>query len=68
MIGRDITVEILVEKFPQSVAFLREQGIVCVLCGEPVWGTLGELMDSKNIAAEKQENIIFELNRLISGE
>lgn len=60
---RDTVVEILVEQYPQSVSFLRDRGIVCVLCGEPVWGTLGDLMNSKNIPLEKQEAIINELKQ-----
>jgi len=38
----DITIEVLVRRRPEAVAVLRRFGIVCIQCGEPVWGTLRE--------------------------
>ncbi|RKZ05745.1 DUF1858 domain-containing protein [bacterium] len=49
----DMTVEDLVEKFPSSVGHLMEKGIVCMICGEPVWGTVGELISDKGLDVEK---------------
>jgi len=48
-IDPDMTVEELVEKYPSSVGYLMEKGIVCIICGEPVWGTVGELISDKGL-------------------
>lgn len=49
MIHADITVEELVARVPRAPALLRRRGIVCVQCGEPVWGTLREVAFSTGI-------------------
>jgi len=67
MITKDIFVEELVEMLPDSVTFLRKRGLVCVLCGEPVWGTLYELAKSKNLTDEQIDEIVVELNQLQSS-
>jgi len=64
MIHADIEVEELIEIKPEAVAFLRDKGIVCVLCGEPVWGTLKELASEKGFSNEDIEQIVIELNSL----
>ncbi|MFQ6612442.1 MAG: DUF1858 domain-containing protein [Fidelibacterota bacterium] len=64
MISKDIYVEDLVQTFPQVVVPLAEKGIICVRCGEPVWGTLAELAESKNI--KDLDEIIDQINQLIS--
>ena len=48
-IGPDITIEELVRERPEAVAVLRRFGIVCIQCGEPVWGTLREAAAEKGI-------------------
>jgi len=42
-------IEDLVEAFPKAVRILAEHNIVCIRCGEPYWGTLGELAADKGI-------------------
>jgi hypothetical protein len=46
-LGPDHLVEEVVRDFPKASAFLRRWGIVCIQCGEPVWGTLGEVIEAK---------------------
>ena len=48
-IDENITIEDLVTKYPKSVKFLMNQGIVCIQCGEPVWGTLKENAEKAGI-------------------
>lgn len=62
MITRTILIEDLVEQKPKSISFLREKGIVCILCGEPVWGTLEELAGSKGFTSEQIDKLVSELN------
>ena len=40
----DIQIEELVETYPEAVRFLTKRGIRCIRCGEPIWGTLKELL------------------------
>ncbi len=49
-ISPDIPVEELVRLMPRAPALLREFGIVCIQCGEPVWGTLRQAAADKGIA------------------
>ena len=48
-IDPEITVEELVEEYPAAVGFLAERGIVCLRCGEPLWGTLADIIEAKNL-------------------
>ncbi len=64
MITKDITIEELVDKIPKSVQLLSKRGIICILCGEPVWGTLDELAKSKQFTNEQINEIVLEINKL----
>ncbi|MBN2728628.1 MAG: hypothetical protein JXR53_05340 [Bacteroidales bacterium] len=68
MIRADIEVEELIEIIPESVDFLRQKGIVCVLCGEPVWGTLEELAIEKGFSKDDIQQIVNEINSLPSAK
>lgn len=57
-------IEDLVEQLPESVSLLREKGIVCIVCGEPVWGTLAEVARQKGLSDEAIEAAVEELNQL----
>jgi iron-sulfur cluster repair protein YtfE (RIC family) len=48
-IDPETTIEELVELVPRAPALLRRFGIVCVQCGEPVWGTLREAAAEKGV-------------------
>jgi hypothetical protein len=48
-IDPDITIEDLLTRIPEAAAILRRFGIVCVQCGEPVWGTLRQVAAEKGI-------------------
>jgi methionine synthase II (cobalamin-independent) len=56
----DISVEELVNAYPQAVSFLADRGLVCIRCGEPFWGTLRELAISKNMG-DQIEAIVQDL-------
>lgn len=64
-ITKDMWIEDILEKFPRAQDFLSEKGIVCIMCGEPVWGTLHDQMDEKGFSDEEMDKIIFELNKFI---
>jgi len=39
-IYKNMQIEDLIEKYPQAATWLWRKGIRCVICGEPIWGTL----------------------------
>lgn len=67
-INKDITIEELVEQVPESVSYLRQKGIVCIICGEPVWGTLYELASQKGYTDQEIEVMVKEVERLKAKE
>ncbi|MGM0496772.1 MAG: DUF1858 domain-containing protein [Bacteroidota bacterium] len=46
-ITKDISIEELVDNVPQAVKYLMHEGIKCIACGEPIWGTLEEAAKEK---------------------
>jgi len=57
-------VDEIVERYPKAAGWLVQHGVICVACGEPFWGTLGELMERK--AIRNPEKIVKDLNRSLS--
>jgi hypothetical protein len=65
MITKDTTIEELIQKIPVASNYLAEQGIRCIRCGEPIWGTLGEASSEKGYLPEQIEIFVNDLNDLI---
>ena len=63
-ITKEILIEDLVERIPESVEYLMEKGIRCIRCGEPVWGTLEAAAKEKGFDEITIENFVTELNKL----
>ncbi len=63
-VTKDITIEDLVTEFPESVGFLMKKGIKCIVCGEPIWGTLEQAIKEKG-KEDEMEQIINELNEML---
>lgn len=53
VVSADDQVEDVVREHPTASSFLREWGVVCVQCGEPVWGSLGEIIAAKGLDVER---------------
>jgi hypothetical protein len=66
LVTSDIQIEDLVRKFPESVGFLTRKGIRCIRCGEPLWCTLGELLEEEKVADSR--SLIEELNKFLEGK
>lgn len=64
MITKEITIEDLIEDYPQSVKYLSEKGIRCIKCGEPIWGTLEEACIEKKFTQDDIAVFVKELNEL----
>ncbi len=63
-IERTITIEELTEILPESVSYLMEKGIRCLICGEPIWGTIEEAVLDKGFSENELELILKDLQML----
>ncbi len=63
-ITKDITIEDLIEKKPAAIDYLKEKGIRCIRCGEPIWGTLEEAAEEKGFSAEDIDGFVSDLNSM----
>jgi len=62
MVTAESKVDELVETYPDTVKFLMAHGLPCVVCGEPFWGTLGELCRQKKWTDEQIAALVKEFN------
>lgn len=60
-VTKDTPIEELVDKKPSSVKYLLQQGLACIVCGEPVWGTIETLAKSKGFGDDDIERFVNEL-------
>lgn len=65
MIDGSIYIEDLVKDHPEVISPLAELGVVCIACGEPVWGTLEELVKSKELNIKI---IVKKINQIIEDK
>ena len=65
-VTKKIWIEDLLEIHPQAQQFLSKKGIVCIKCGEPVWGSLQEQMQEKGFSDTDMDKIIRELNEFLT--
>jgi methionine synthase II (cobalamin-independent) len=65
VISSNILIEDLIEIIPDAVTFLLENGIRCIRCGEPAWGTLEDAAKEKGFDTDKINDIVNDLNMLI---
>ena len=63
-ITKEVTIEDLIEEVPSSVKYLMEQGIRCIVCGEPIWGSLEEAAEEKGFTADNIKKFVEELQVL----
>jgi len=63
-ITKNISIEELIEKVPSSVKYLMTEGIRCIVCGEPIWGTLEEAAEEKGFNQEDISRFVNELQKL----
>ncbi|GAB6283762.1 MAG: hypothetical protein STSR0008_25730 [Ignavibacterium sp.] len=62
-ITKNIFIEDLVRDYPFSIDYLMNRGIRCIVCGEPIWGTLEEAAKEKGFNEEEINNFVVELNK-----
>jgi hypothetical protein len=64
MITKDISIEELVRIIPGSVTYLMENGIKCLACGEPIWGTLESAAREKGFSDSEIYKFVDDLNSI----
>ncbi len=55
----DISIEDLVANCEEAIKICLKYNLSCIACGEPVWGTLGEIADEQGI--KDKEALLKEL-------
>ncbi len=63
-VNKDIYIEDLIELYPEAVTYLMKQGIRCLVCGEPIWGTLESAAKEKGFNDSEIGVFVSELNIL----
>jgi methionine synthase II (cobalamin-independent) len=64
LISRKTTIEDLVEIKPGAINYLSKKGIRCILCGEPIWGSLEEAARLKGFTDAEIDLFVEELNQI----
>ena len=64
-ITKDIEIEDLVDLLPDAVTYLMDEGIRCLRCGEPIWGTLENAAKEKGFSDEDIKRFVNELNDML---
>ena len=68
MITKDITIEELTEDLTASVKYLMVEGIRCIVCGEPIWGTLEEAAIEKGFNDNDIKRFVKELQEIADND
>ena len=66
-ITKDTSIEELVDRLPEAVRYLSKSGIRCIICGEPIWGTLEEAAGEKGFGDEDIKRFVSDLNELYAA-
>jgi hypothetical protein len=62
-IERSISVEDLLERHPDANRILIHSGVPCLVCGEPFWGTLEEVIRGSGKTEDEIDAVISELRK-----
>jgi hypothetical protein len=66
IITKSSTIEDIVNANTSFIEYLSKQGIRCIRCGEPIWGTIEEAASQKGYDEEQIIRLIEEMNLLIN--
>lgn len=64
MIKKSTTIEDLLVLLPDSVTYLMEKGIRCLICGEPTWGTIESAAKEKGYSDIEIDKFVTDLNNM----
>jgi len=63
-VERETWIEDLVRNVPGSVSYLRNKGIRCLACGEPIWGSLEEAAKNKGYSDKEIDTFVRDLTEM----
>lgn len=63
-IKKDMSIEDLIDTYPQAVQVFIRMGLPCLVCGEPFWGTIEELARKYNADPDQ---LLKKLNEGLEG-
>ena len=66
LVTLDTQIEDLVLQYPKSVHFLTKNGIRCIRCGEPLWCSLGELLEDEKV--KNPQKLVDGLNHFLEEQ
>jgi hypothetical protein len=66
-INKETSIEDLIEQVPGSVEYLMKKGIRCIVCGEPIWGSLEEAAEEKGFNEADINSFVTDLNQLMAN-
>lgn len=66
MITKEIEIEELVKILPEAVTYLSEKGIRCLICGEPIWGSLENAALEKGFNQYDIDKFVEDLNQKLN--
>jgi hypothetical protein len=64
VISKNILIEDLLNIVPGAVGYLMNNGIKCIACGEPIWGTLEAAAGQKGFSEKDIERFVADLRKL----
>ena len=64
-ISKETEIEDLVALLPEAVSYLRIEGIRCLRCGEPIWGSLDAAAKEKGFDDKNVEKFVKDLNKML---
>lgn len=64
-ISKETEIEDLVKLLPEAVTYLRIEGIRCLRCGEPIWGSLDTAAKAKDFNDKDVDKFVKELNKML---
>jgi len=64
-ISKETEIEDLVKLLPEAVSYLRIEGIRCLRCGEPIWGSLDAAAKEKGFNDKDVDKFVKELNEIL---
>lgn len=62
LISKNSNVEEVVVSYPDTVDVFMDYGIKPIVCGDPVWGTVGEIAEKEGVDIDK---LLSDLNNII---
>ncbi len=60
-ISFDTPIEDIVSSCEEGIKIMLEHRLVFIACGEPVWATLGEILEEQKIPEDEKKEILEKL-------